>query len=319
MTRRVTHKWLPVLAILPCACAKTQPARTRLPKSARRAAPPRPRVACRGGANEPSQAGVTNNKAAAGTAAVSGARGQAGTGGSGAPQQPPATGASGAPAGRLETSTAPCRPCPWTRASRMLAAPKRARATLPSATISAASGLDKGQEPIAAAPLWQHLRRHDPTMIEADGTYYRFWTGDNTPVATSSDLMNWTNAPSVYRDGYPDWSREWLAGVQGKPSISRGLPTSRSSTASTHLYLSFSAKFGDNISCITHLSTSDIATGDWTDHGPVICTKGNESYNAIDADVGFDARENHIFPSAASGTASWRFRSAPRGSESARS
>ncbi|HET8933319.1 MAG TPA: arabinan endo-1,5-alpha-L-arabinosidase, partial [Polyangiales bacterium] len=51
----------------------------------------------------------------------------------------------------------------------------------------------------------------------------------------------------------------------------------------------FSAKFGDNISCITHLSTADIASGSWTDSGPVICTKGDEKYNAIDPDVGFDA------------------------------
>ena len=29
-------------------------------------------------------------------------------------------------------------------------------------------------------------------------------------------------------------------------------------------------------------------TGPWTDHGPVICTTGNERYNAIDADVELD-------------------------------
>jgi arabinan endo-1,5-alpha-L-arabinosidase len=46
--------------------------------------------------------------------------------------------------------------------------------------------------------------------------------------------------------------------------------------------------FGDNQSCITHL-TADRMTGPWTDHGPIICTVGNESYNAIDADVELDA------------------------------
>ena len=31
-----------------------------------------------------------------------------------------------------------------------------------------------------------------------------------------------------------------------------------------------------------------MGAGDWTDHGPVVCSKGSEKYNAIDADVGVD-------------------------------
>jgi arabinan endo-1,5-alpha-L-arabinosidase len=131
---------------------------------------------------------------------------------------------------------------------------------------------------------------HDPTMIEADGVFYRFWTGDDLPMASSTDLMNWTAGAAVYRDGYPDWSREWLAGVSGQTFNFPWAPDVSFFNGKYHLYSSFSAKFGDNISCITHLTTDDIASGDWTDHGPVICTEGDEPYNAIDADVGFDTQ-----------------------------
>ena len=133
---------------------------------------------------------------------------------------------------------------------------------------------------------------HDPTMIEVDGVFYRFWTGDFIPMATSSDLRTWRNGPSVYGRETPDWARRWLAGVPGQTFNFPWAPDVSYFGGRYHLYSSFSAKFGDNISCITHLTTDDIAQGDWTDHGPVICTEGNEQYNAIDADVGLDADGN---------------------------
>lgn len=148
-------------------------------------------------------------------------------------------------------------------------------------------GLSKGQEPIRPQ-LSGNTGTHDPTMIEANGTFYRFWTGDRVPVAKSTDLSNWTSASPVY-DSYPMWSREWLAGIQGQTFNFPWAPDVSFFGGKYHLYVSFSAKFGDNISCISHLTTGDIAAGDWTDHGPVICTKGDEKYNAIDADVGLDS------------------------------
>ena len=129
---------------------------------------------------------------------------------------------------------------------------------------------------------------HDPTLIEANGTYYRFWTGDRIPVATSTDLMSWRDAQPVYKNGYPMWSKDWLAGVSGQTFNFPWAPDVSHFGDAYHLYSTFSAKFGDNISCITHLTSSDVAANDWTDHGPVICTKGSEKYNAIDADVGVD-------------------------------
>lgn len=129
---------------------------------------------------------------------------------------------------------------------------------------------------------------HDPTMIEANGVFYRFWTGNDIPMAKSTDLKNWTNGPSVYTSGYSQWTTDWLNGISGETFNFPWAPDVSYFGGKYHIYSSFSAKFGDNISCITHLSTSNIAQGGWTDHGPVICTKGNENYNAIDADVGLD-------------------------------
>jgi arabinan endo-1,5-alpha-L-arabinosidase len=129
---------------------------------------------------------------------------------------------------------------------------------------------------------------HDPTMIRFGDSYYRFWTGDYIPVATSNDLTNWSNAPSVYPGAYPEWATDWLAGVANETFNFPWAPDVSSFGGKVHLYSSFSAKFGDNVSCITHLSTSDPGASPWTDHGPVVCTQGSEKWNAIDADVGFD-------------------------------
>ncbi len=129
---------------------------------------------------------------------------------------------------------------------------------------------------------------HDPTMIRIGDTYYRFWTGDFIPSATSSDLLDWDNAPAVYDGSYSAWTDTWLAGISGETFNFPWAPDVSEFNGLVHLYSSFSARFGDNVSCITHLTTPHIADGAWTDHGPVLCTEGNEPYNAIDADVGFD-------------------------------
>jgi arabinan endo-1,5-alpha-L-arabinosidase len=157
----------------------------------------------------------------------------------------------------------------------------------PDVDPSCAQGVWQGEEP-AHVPLTGNTFAHDPTMIEADGTYYRFWTGDFIPVATSTDLAAWSDAPSVYDGEYPSWVEEWLGGVPGETFNFPWAPDVSSFGGQVHLYSTFSAKFGDNISCITHLSTPDLGATPFEDHGPVVCTEGSENYNAIDADVGFD-------------------------------
>lgn len=152
---------------------------------------------------------------------------------------------------------------------------------------SCSTGIARGTPKVLS--LSGNTFSHDPTMIKVGDTYYRFWTGDFIPSATSTNLTQWSNAPAVYGRAYPSWVDGWLAGVPGETFNFPWAPDVSEFGDQVHLYSTFSAKFGDNISCISHLTTSDIAAGDWTDHGPVICTQGNENYNAIDADVGFDA------------------------------
>jgi arabinan endo-1,5-alpha-L-arabinosidase len=225
--------------------------------------------------------------------------------------KPPTQAAGQASAGQVATAQPPSAGKPATPAAEAgqggtpaAAAGANAAGAVAQAAAGAAAAAGTGSTPPAdgdlcevgksggAAPVRPMLSgntfAHDPTMIEADGVYYRFWTGDNLPMASSRDLNNWSDGPAVYRDGYPQWSREWLAGIGGQTFNFPWAPDVSFFNGQYHIYSSFSAKFGDNISCITHLTTTDIASGDWTDHGPVICTKGDEKHNAIDADVGFD-------------------------------
>lgn len=148
--------------------------------------------------------------------------------------------------------------------------------------------------PKAPLALSGNTFAHDPTLIKVDQTYYRFWTGERIQRSTSTDLLRWSNTTTVYTT-YPSWVDPWLRGVSGQTFNFPWAPDVAEFGGLIHLYSSFSAKFGDNVSCITHLTTDDIAGNRWTDHGPIICTEGNENYNAIDADVGFDTEGNPYF------------------------
>lgn len=130
---------------------------------------------------------------------------------------------------------------------------------------------------------------HDPTMIKVGDNYYRFWTGDYVPSAKSTDLLQWTNAPTVYGNQYPAWVGQWRDEHPGNTFNFPWAPDVSYFGGKYHLYSSFSAFFGRNSSCITHLSTTDLAGGEWTDHGPVVCSESGDDYNAIDADIGLDA------------------------------
>lgn len=178
------------------------------------------------------------------------------------------------------------------------AAPSSASTELSDGVESATSNGDfcevgrSGGERAAPLTLSGNTFAHDPTMIKVEQTYYRFWTGDFVPSAKSSDLRQWGSAPTAYPNVYPAWVDEWRGEHPGNTFNFPWAPDVSYFGGKYHLYTSFSAFFGRNSSCITHSSTSDIASGQWEDHGPVICSEGDDPFNAIDADVGLDAEGN---------------------------
>ncbi len=128
---------------------------------------------------------------------------------------------------------------------------------------------------------------HDPVVIEADGIFYMFHTGNNIGAKTSTDLRSWKNAPTVFTNATrPAWLAQQVPAVESNlwaPDISRF-------GGQYHLYYSVSS-FSSNRSCIGHLTRPSLATGSWTDRGPVICsntTSTKENWNAIDPNVVID-------------------------------
>src|SRR5690606_33389947 len=124
---------------------------------------------------------------------------------------------------------------------------------------------------------------------EADGVFYRFDTGTRIPAFTSTNLTHWSSAGNVYSAGNypPDWLEDfrddhnWTAASNNDPWA----PDVIYFGGKYHLYSSNSLFFGDNISCISHLTKTNIASGTWEDQGPIVCTNGSENFNAIDPEV----------------------------------
>src|SRR5690606_1413925 len=143
-------------------------------------------------------------------------------------------------------------------------------------------------DPLELVPVSGDIDVHDPVVIEADGVYYMFHTGFGISVKTSTDLREWEDAGVVFSSN-PSWIAEKVAGVTNlwAPDISYF-------GGKYHLYYSAST-FGSNRSCIGHATRTALDGGQWTDHGPVICsneTPGTDDWNAIDPNLIFDEDGN---------------------------
>src|SRR5450631_2108205 len=132
--------------------------------------------------------------------------------------------------------------------------------------------------PLHAAEVQPQLtgdtRIHDPSIVEVDGKYAAFGTGEQglyrgaIKVKTSPDGVNWTDAGAIGK-GVPKWAGETL-GFQSlnvwAPSISR-----RGGTFFLYYCLS---SFGNNRSAIglmTNTSFDPLKPGEgWRDRGPVL-------------------------------------------------
>jgi arabinan endo-1,5-alpha-L-arabinosidase len=139
------------------------------------------------------------------------------------------------------------------------------------------------------------IAAHDPVIIKQAGTYYVFYTGRNIPMHSSTDLVTWKNAGTVFEKN-PDW-------------IAKEVPTARDIWApdiSFHdgqywLYYAVST-FGTNQSAIGLATnkTLDRAAPDfkWEDQGMVIKSEAAPpdqpgSFNCIDPNFVIDAGGKH--------------------------
>ena len=110
--------------------------------------------------------------------------------------------------------------------------------------------------------LTGNLGTHDPVVIEADGRFYLFSTGNNIGAKTSSDLLSWQGASDVLTESTrPAWLAQQVPGVANlwAPDISFF-------GGAFHLYYSAST-FGKNRSCIGHLTRASLTSGAWADKG----------------------------------------------------
>jgi len=146
----------------------------------------------------------------------------------------------------------------------------------------AAPALTADQQPKLAGDT----RIHDPSVIEVNGQFAAFGTGEQglyrgaIKVKTSPDGVNWTDAGAIGK-GVPKWAKDAL-GYQPiniwAPSISR-----RGDAFSLYYCLS---SFGINTSAIglmTNRSFDPSKPGEgWEDQGLVLMSKASDDFNAID-------------------------------------
>ena len=114
-------------------------------------------------------------------------------------------------------------------------------------------------KPPKSLTLSGNLGTHDPVVIESEGRFYLFSTGNNIGAKTSSDLLSWQGAGDVLNGGSrPAWLAQQVPGVSNlwAPDISYF-------GGAYHLYYSAST-FGENRSCIGHLSRTSLTSGSWT-------------------------------------------------------
>jgi arabinan endo-1,5-alpha-L-arabinosidase len=126
---------------------------------------------------------------------------------------------------------------------------------------------------------------HDPTIIEADGKYYIFSTGQGIQIRCSDDLITWDLCKAVFFR-FPTWIKEEVPAVGDlwAPDISFY-------NGKYQVYYAASS-FGQNQSAIglATNTTLDINSPDykWQDEGLVIKSEPGFNWNAIDPNFVLD-------------------------------
>ncbi|KAB8077287.1 putative arabinan endo-1,5-alpha-L-arabinosidase A [Aspergillus leporis] len=128
---------------------------------------------------------------------------------------------------------------------------------------------------------------HDPSLIQsADGTYYRFSTGNNISYASSTSIEGpWTALGSVLPSGSSIESAgrydPWAPDVQKVGNL-------------YHVYYAVSS-FGSQESAIGLATSESMALNTWTDHGSIgVESTTGLQYNAIDGNLLVDGSTNYM-------------------------
>ena len=144
----------------------------------------------------------------------------------------------------------------------------------------------------AAPPdLRGSLGIHDPSpVIECNGRYYVFGTGNGIISKSSADKTYWVTGPSVFASP-PSWTTTAVSGFTGN----FWAPHAIFFNGQYYLYYAVST-FGSQVSAIGLATNPTLDPTDpnyqWTDQGPVIQSTTGSAYNCIDPSVTFDASGN---------------------------
>ncbi len=145
-------------------------------------------------------------------------------------------------------------------------------------TLAVVSMLFEGLIAHAQMPVFGDYYAHDPSrMIKQGNTYYIFRTSQGIMGKTSTDLRNWTYSGQVFPGNPPSWTTSAVPGFTGDfwaPDV----------VYLNGIYCMYYAvsTFGQNTSAIGLVTTTNLATGPWTDQGAVIQSTSANNYNAID-------------------------------------
>lgn len=128
---------------------------------------------------------------------------------------------------------------------------------------------------------------HDPSsIIKLNGVYHIWGTGNQIAHLTSTDLVNWTTAPTVFAAGtWPSWINTYVTEFAGN----FWAPECININGTYYLYYSCSA--GNRPSAIGVASSTDLVN--WTDLGMVVYSDNSSIYGSIDPAVFADANNKY--------------------------
>lgn len=136
----------------------------------------------------------------------------------------------------------------------------------------------------AALALQGYPGAHDPsTMVKRNGVYHIWTTGDQIYHMTSTDLINWQPAATVFAAGsWPGWVGSYVPGFRGNFWAPECV------FMNGKYYMYYSCSLGGRESAIGLATSPDLTT--WTDQGMVVYSDLTSPWGAIDPAVFTDAQ-----------------------------